>query len=476
MADPERNAAARGALNALIERPQPHDLDVERAVLSAMLREPQHCIDETLERLGTSEVFYSHAHRIVYDAILELHNHKELKVDLVSLANTLLKSNRLEVIGGVAALAEIHNYVPTVVRLDSWCSIVRSYATLRRMIDICTESVNACYNPAAEVNELIEKIETDIYNVREAELRNSIIEIRDSVGAEVKALFDIANGLVEVGIPTGYSEVDKMTGGLKRGEMFVLAARPSIGKTCLALNVLRNIALPTRTRTPRKVAFFSLEMTAEQITRRMLCTEAELSESIFWSKGITRTAADRLGVAADVLTRSSIYVDPTAGLTLSELRAKARMMKYRNGIDVLAIDYLQLMRADRSYDNRQQEVAEISGGIKQLAKDLKIPVLVLAQLNRDVEKGAANAKPKLSHLRESGTIEQDADIVSFLHRNRDDAKTVQADEGVKAEWIIEKNRNGKIGEMELLFFPHRMEFKAASRYGSEDCPPDKRED
>ncbi len=476
MAVPDQHVASgSGALAGLIERPQPHDLEVERAVLSAMLREPQHCIDEAVELLGAAEVFYSHIHRTIFKAIVALHNHPELKVDLVTLANYLLKSGKLEAVGGVSTLAEIHDFVPTVVRLDSWCAIVRSYATLRRMIDICTESVSRCYDPATEVNALIEEIESRIYQVREAELRDTIVEVKDSIGAEFQALQDILDGKVEVGIPTGFSEVDLFTGGLKKGEMFVLAARPSIGKTSLALNIIRNLALSTRTPRPRRVAFFSLEMTAEQITRRLLCTEAGLSESVFWNKSFNKSDISRLTNAADILTNSTIFIDPTGGLTISELRAKARMMKFRNHIDLVVIDYLQLMRADRANDSRQQEVAEISSGIKQLAKDLKIPVLVLAQLNREVEKGAgASARPKLSHLRESGAIEQDADIVSFLHRDRDEAKKVAEGESVKAEWIIEKNRNGRTGVVDLLFFPHRMEFVPAAPYSDEDCPPEKR--
>lgn len=255
--------------------------------------------------------------------------------------------------------------------------------------------------------------------------------------------------------------------------MFVLAARPSIGKTSLALNVIRNLVLPTRSPHPRKVAFFSLEMTEGQIARRLLCTEAGISESVFWNKTFQSSDLTKLTGAVSAFQKAKLFIDPTGGITIAELRAKARRLKMKEDIDAIVIDYLQLMHADGRTDNRQQEVGEISGGIKALAKDLKIPVLVLAQLNREVDKsnGPAGLRPKLAHLRESGTIEQDADIVTFLHRNRDDAKEVSdPNQSVKAEWIVEKNRNGRTGVIELNFFPTRMEFLPAAPYDEEDCP------
>lgn len=213
-------------------------------------------------------------------------------------------------------------------------------------------------------------------------------------------------------------------------------------------------------------------MTAAQIARRLLCTEAGLSESVFWNKSFLDSDLTKMTNAVSAFQKAKLFIDDTGGLTIAELRAKARRLKMKEHIDCVVIDYLQLMHADGRTDSRQQEVAEISSGIKTLAKDLKIPVLVLAQLNREVDKTAgAGARPKLAHLRESGTIEQDADIVTFLHRNRDDAKEVSsADQSVDAEWIIEKNRNGRTGILKLLFFPTKMEFIAAAPYKEEDCP------
>ena len=456
----------------LPERAQPHDVDVERAVLAAMLREPDPCVDIAIEHLRDPEVFYSHVHREIFQTILDLHNDKTLKVDLVAVANLLQKRGKLDAIGGTAYLADLDRAISTTVNIDSWCVLVRQYATLRKMIDVCASSLMKCYDPAADTAQLIEEVETDIYNVRNSEQSSSIVPICDLIKQQFTELRAIAEGKVEVGISTGYSQLDSYTGGLKPGEMFVLAARPSIGKTSLALNVIRNLALASRSPHPRTVAFFSLEMTAEQITRRLLCTEAGLSESIFWNKNLMDNDLMKLTGAVSAFQKARIFIDPTAGLSIAELRAKARRLKMKEKIEVIVIDYLQLMRADGRVESRQQEVAMISGGIKSLAKDLKIPILVLAQLNREVDKTAgASARPKLSNLRESGSIEQDADVVSFLHRDREESKKAAGpNDSVKAEWIIEKNRNGRTGNLDLLFFPARMEFLPASPYGNEDCP------
>ena len=388
------------------------------------------------------------------------------------MAHRLKTLGKLDAVGGELFLAELDGAISTTVNIESWCLILRKYATLRKMIDVCSESLLKCYDQDADAGQLVEQIETDIYKVRNDQEKSSNVEVQDIIADEFRELMKIYNGEIEVGIPTGYAQLDAYTGGLKAGEMFVLAARPSIGKTSLALNLIRNLVLPTRSPHPRRVAFFSLEMTAAQIARRLLCTEAGLSESVFWNKSFLDSDLTKMTNAVSAFQKAKLFIDDTGGLTIAELRAKARRLKMKEHIDCVVIDYLQLMHADGRTDSRQQEVAEISSGIKTLAKDLKIPVLVLAQLNREVDKTAgAGARPKLAHLRESGTIEQDADIVTFLHRNRDDAKEVSsADQSVDAEWIIEKNRNGRTGILKLLFFPTKMEFIAAAPYKEEDCP------
>lgn len=446
----------------LPDRAQPHAPAVEKAVLGAMLREPDSCVDLAIEQLSRqSSVFYSAANRTIYEAIVTLHSGDRNASDVVSVAQYLKENGKLDAVGGELYLAELISSIATTVNLESWCQILLKYGILRRMIDACANSLLKCYDPEADATRLVEEIETDIYNIRNEGATTEIRELRVLVAEEFQHLLAIKNGEIEVGIPSGYAQLDEYTGGLKPGEMFVLAARPSIGKTTLGLNIIRNVAMhPAK---PRSVAFFSLEMTDEQIARRLLCTEAQVPESAFWNGSFQDADLTRLTAAANQIRNAKIYIDPTSGLTLAELRAKARRLKTQHGIELIVIDYLQLMHADARIESRQQEVAEISGGIKKLAKDLKVPVLVLAQLNREIDKNTnANARPKLAHLRESGSIEQDADIVTFLHRNRDEAKGIADGASVDAELIVEKNRNGRTGVVKLLFYPSRMEFVAAA--------------
>ncbi len=456
--DPDKESRPAGTLP---DRARPHAVQVEKAVLGAMLREPGTCIDLAVEQFNRSDVFYLPAHREIYRVLLDLQQKKDGAVDVVSVAQRLREEDKLDAVGGELYLAELMESIATTVNLESWCQTLIKYATLRRMINVCSDALLKCYDSDADAAKVVEEIESDIYNVRGEDSSRSIVSITDLVAGQFEELMEICKGNHEVGIPTGFAPIDDCTGGLKPGEMFVLAARPSIGKTSLALNILRNVAMNREK--PRSVAFFSLEMTAEQIARRILCTESQIPESVFWNRSFQYSDLTRMTGAVDAIRKAQIYIDPTGGLTIAELRAKARRLKAQKNIELIVIDYLQLMHADGRIESRQQEVAEISGGIKKLAKDLKVPILVLAQLNREIDKAAgAGARPKLAHLRESGTIEQDADIVSFLHRNREESKGVTNSASVEAEWIIEKNRNGRTGNFKLLFYPARMEFLPAA--------------
>ena len=478
MADKKENLNKKKIPGVISEdRPQPHNLEAEKAVIAAMLREPHPCVDIAVELLHNEEVFYSHIHREIFKTIIEIYNNTEMSVDLISIAHQLAKTGRLEDVGGEIFLAELYASIATTVNIETWCGIVHEFSILRNMINVCSESLLKCYDVESDVKALVDEIETKIYDVRNKNTKSDIIEISKSIESEFRNVMNIIGGKVEVGIPSGFLDLDKLVIGFKPGEMFVLAARPSIGKTSLALNFIHNVALRGDRRRP--VAFFSLEMTAEQITRRLLCTEAGISETRFFDGSFRPHELPKLTHAVGVYQKAKIFIDPTGGLTISELRAKARRLKMMENIELIVIDYLQLMHSGDKTESRQQEVADISSGIKRLAKDLSIPILVLAQLNREVEKTAnANAKPKLSHLRESGAIEQDADIVAFLHRDRDETKNKSLSKeemknGVDALLIVEKNRNGQTGTVDLQFFPHRMEFVNKSKFGDEDRPPEK---
>ena len=481
MADKKENLNKKKIPGVISEdRPQPHNLEAEKAVIAAMLREPHPCVDIAVELLHNEEVFYSHIHREIFKTIIEIYNDTEMSVDLISVAHQLAKTGRLEDVGGEIFLAELYASIATTVNIETWCGIVHEFSILRNIINVCPESLMKYHDVEFDVKELVDEIESKIYEVRNKNTRSDIVEISKGIVSEFRNVLNVMNGIetdVEVCIPSGFPDLDRLVIGFKPGEMFVLAARPSIGKTSLALNFIRNVAL--RGSKPRPVAFFSLEMTAEQITRRLLCTEAKISESSFFDGSFKQAEWTRLTPVVDLFRKTKIFIDPTGGLTISELRAKARRLKMMEKIELIVIDYLQLMHSGDKTDSRQQEVADISSGIKRLAKDLSIPILVLAQLNREVEKTAgASARPKLSHLRESGAIEQDADIVAFLHRDRDETKNKpqskeEMKNGVDALLIVEKNRNGQTGTVDLSFFPHRMEFVNKSKFGDEDRPPEK---
>lgn len=454
------------------DRPQPHNFEAERAIISAMMREPDTCIDMAVENLGDKSVFFSYVHRELFETLVKLKNHDKMKIDLISLAHLLATENKLEDIGGEVFLAELYDAIPTTASFDSWCEIIRELSQLREMINICTESVYKCYDADENIQTLIDGIEQNIFKVRHRHAKEDIVVLREQLEHTFQHLIDILDNKIDPGIPSQFTDLNKLIYGFKPGEMFVLAARPSIGKTTLALNFIRHVAMKGDHHYP--VAFFSLEMTAEQITSRLLCSEANVQEQAFFDRSFKPADMHKLTRAVTELQQANIFIDPTAALTISELRSKARRLKAQHDIKLIAIDYLQLMKAGWKIDSRQQEVAEISGGIKQLAKELNIPILVLAQLNREVEKSTSGkALPKLSHLRESGSIEQDADIVAFLHRERDAAKDRQEEDiskGLESLLIVEKNRNGQTGIVKLLFFPERMEFVNPSRFDENDRP------
>ncbi len=468
----EKPEGRPGALE--LEKPQPHNLEAERSVLSAMLRDPENCVDEAIEYLGENpEMFYSHIHREIFNAILELKSGGEMAVDLLTVAHVLTRRGTLDRVGGEVFLAELYGEIATGANLESWCKMLRDSFCLRKMITVCTKSVLNAYDADKAPSEIIEEIEKSVFEVRHAVERSQMVDLKTAMYSEFQRIMDLVNKKIKSGILTGFPKLDSLTGGLKPGEMFVLAARPSIGKTALALNIIRNITL--KEDGPSSVLFFSLEMGAGQITRRMICTESEIPESAFTDGSFNDSDMPRLTKACGKIEKAQLYIDPTPGLSIGSLQARARRAKARYNIDLVVIDYLQLMNAGGRSESRQNEVAEISRGIKQLAKDLSIPVLVLAQLNRDIEKSTEpNPLPKLSHLRESGAIEQDADVVTFLHRDRDQTKNLTAEKaanGVPALLIVEKNRNGQTGMVNLKFFPRKMQFVCQSHFTEDDHPP-----
>ena len=516
--DSSRNAvsAASSSSGAAPQAADYADYEVERSVLACILADPG-CINTVTAMLGVrirpsaqgknapdsdltgfarnaKIMFRDPKHAAIYQSILEVKSKSPNdSPDMLSIEDNLRRSGKLEMVGGVEALLDIQSSIGSVANVENWCGILRQWAMLREMINACTSALQLCREPGGkEIHELLDGIEQTFFAVRNDFVRSEIKSIGDLVHDAFNHFLALMDKRIEPGIPTGFSDLDKLLGGgLKKQEMVVLAARPSIGKTALALNIARNIAmrnLPDKrvdrdqqpvSKDVKSVAFFSLEMSAEQVAQRLLCTESKVSLSSISDGSFNIEETNRLSRGAEALSNAHLFIDPTGGLSIFELRAKARKLKESEaGLDLIIIDYLQLMRAGdvSSRDGRQVEVSAISGGIKKLAKDLDIPILVLSQLNREVEKTPNNktARPRLSNLRESGSIEQDADVVIFLHRDRDEAKENNreaARNGVESLLLVEKNRNGKTGEVKVNFFPSLMEFRSIThKYGEQDIP------
>ena len=524
--DSSRNAvsAASSSSGAIPQAADYADYEVERSVLACILADPG-CINTVTAMLGVrirssaqgknapdgeltgfarnaKIMFRDPKHAAIYQSILEVKSKSPNdSPDLLSIEDNLRRSGKLEMVGGVEALLDIQSSIGSVANVENWCGILRQWAMLREMINACTSALQICREPGGkEIHEILDGIEQTFFAVRNDFVRSEIRSIGDLLPETFNHFIALMNKQVEPGIPTGFPQLDNLLGGgLKKQEMVVLAARPSIGKTALALNIARNVVmrnLPDKRVTDpdqqpvskdvKSVAFFSLEMSAEQVAQRLLCTESKVSLSSIADGTFNIEETNRLSLGAKALTNAKLFIDPTGGLSVFELRAKARKLKESEaGLDLVIIDYLQLMRAGdvSSRDGRQVEVSAISGGIKKLAKDLDIPVLVLSQLNREVEKTPNNktARPRLSNLRESGSIEQDADVVIFLHRDRDEAKeTPNSREsnrnGVESLLLVEKNRNGKTGEVHVKFFPSLMEFRSMThKYGEGDIPDSMKE-
>lgn len=486
-----RKAAERNPVGADANQ-MPHNAEMERAVIAAILIEPEYCVGKSVEVLHSEHAFFVPAYRQIYRVVRELFDSGTSSlIDILTISNRLKVSGTLDEIGGDPFLADIQNSIATTANFETWLSVVHDYFLLRKMIQACTDSIHRCrtltdhFGDPLTPSSAIDAIESDVLKVREHAHQQNVLHFEGVISEAHENITKIFRNEIEPAIPTGFDQLDyKIRGGLKKGEMFVLAARPSIGKTSFALNITRNILKQNK-----KVAFFSLEMTEEQIATRLLCNYARISES-----DIRPNAPRMAGMMAQFervikeLKQWPLFIDPTPSLRVMELRAKASRLKNENNIDVIIIDYLQLMRGAGNPDSRQQEVAEISMGIKSLAKELKVPIIALAQLSRESEKGT-NEKPKLSHLRESGAIEQDADVVAFLHRNRDTQKALHSrtlsetqkkdtieDNGeimLKAECIIEKNRNGETGYVNLGFLPKYTDFcniLPEKKYTAKDHP------
>ena len=439
----------------LPERVPPQNIEAEQSVLGAMLIKKE-AITQAQEHLRPDD-FYREAHRIVFETMLELAGDNEA-VDLVTLTEALRKKEMLEKVGGISFITALANYVPTAANIVYHAQIVKEKSELRHLIDAATEIASAAYEATDDVKDIMDDAEKKILAVAANQTGGAFEPIRniviDTVG-RVETLYENQGGLT--GISTGFRDLDRDTSGLQKSDLILVAARPSMGKTAFTLNIATYAALHGHT-----VAFFSLEMSKEQLVQRMLCSEGGIDSQRLRTGQLEDADWDRLINTADRISKASIYIDDTAGINVMDLRSKARRLKAEHGLDLIVIDYLQLMqgRARSSSDNRQQEISEISRSLKALARELDVPVVALSQLSRSVESRTVK-KPMLSDLRESGSLEQDADIVMFLYR--EDYYDQETERKNITEVIIAKHRNGPIGTIELFFQKEFTKFRDLSR-------------
>src|SRR5438034_2354112 len=448
-----------------IHRTPPHSVEAEQGVLGSMLISPRETIAECVEKI-TEEYFYVPAHRTIYNVLVDLWNAGQA-IDLITFTQVLRDRHLLDSVGGAAFVTSLFTFVPTAANVGYYLDIVRDKHILREIISAATESVRRAYEEQDEVNNLLDEVEQRIFAVGEDRFKGQLLSMKEQVMStleSIEKLFENKGAIT--GVPTGFRDLDKLTSGLHSSEMIVIAARPSMGKTALAMNIAEHAAIEMKL----PVAIFSLEMSAQQLVQRMLCSRARVNLAKTRDGFLGEADFPKLTHAASKLAEAKIFIDDSAGLTILELRAKARRLKAQQNVQLIIVDYLQLLRSTsrRGQDNRQLEISEICAGLKGLAKELKIPIIVIAQLNRQPE-ARTGGKPRLSDLRESGSIEQDADLVGLLVRPEiyEEDEDARAERAGEAELIIAKQRNGPVGEIALTFLKEFTRFEDRARNVSE---------
>ena len=438
----------------------PQDIEAEQAVLGAIFLDSDTLIDAM--EIVTPRSFYRRSHQIIFQSMIQLSNRGEA-IDLVTLKAEIEKSNALEDIGGISYLSELSQSTPSSASVSYYAKIVDDKSLLRQLIQTANQIVVKSFEQGEEVQAIVDEAERSILEVSEKRNSTGFQSIADVLNQSIETIDRLAQNKEEItGQPTGYQALDKMTAGLQKEELIILAARPAVGKTAFALNIAQNVG----TKTDKTVAIFSLEMGAESLVNRMLCAEGSIEASHLRTGQLNEEEWRNLIVAMGSLSRASIYIDDTPGIKISEIRARCRKLAQETGnLGLILIDYLQLIEGT-GRENRQQEVTEIPRQLKTLAKELKVPVIALSQLSRGVEQ-RQDKRPVLSDIRESGSIEQDADIVAFLYRDDyyqregDEEEEEQSNNNV-IEVIIEKNRSGARGTVELLFIKEYNKFSSLS--------------
>jgi len=438
------------------DRLPPQNVEAEQSALGSLMIDKNAIIK--VADLIKPEDFYKESHRRIFEAMLNLYERRD-PIDLVSLSNRLKEKNQLDEIGGQSYLASLANTVPTAAHIVHYAKIVQKKSTLRRLIDAASQIVSSGFNETEEVDKILDEAEQKVFSVSQQHIRQDFIPIKPILSEAFDRIDELHKhkGALR-GIPTGFADLDNILAGLQKSDLVILAARPSLGKTSLALDIARHVGVKKKT----PVGIFSLEMSKEQLVDRLICSEANVD---FWKLRTGKLSSEgedddfsRIGHAMGALSEAPIYIDDIASANVMEMRTIARRLQAEHGLGLIIVDYLQLMEGRGRTDNRVQEISEISRSLKGLSRELNIPVLALSQLSRAVESRDGQI-PRLSDLRESGSIEQDADVVLFIHREDKVKKEVASEKKNIADIMISKHRNGPVGKIQLYFNENFVSFR-----------------
>ena len=445
-------------MDLLAQRLPPQSLEAEVSVLGGILLENE-ALSRVLEVIREGD-FYRESHRKIFSAILELFEHSE-PADLITLSEVLKKRAAFEEVGGIEYLNSLVNSVPTAANISYYAKIIKEKSILRKLINRATEIISQGYGDAGNVDDFLDRAEHSIFEISEDRVRPSFYPIKDIIKASFKTIEKLyEKHQLITGVPTGFTRLDELTSGLQPSELIIIAGRPSMGKTAFALNIAQHAAIEAHV----PAAVFSLEMAKEQLALRMLCSEAKVDAHRLRGGFLSESDWPKLTRAAGNLSEAPIFIDDTAALTALEMRAKSRRLRAERNLGLIIVDYLQLMRGRADSDTREQEISDISRSLKALAKELNVPVVALSQLNRRVEE-RGDKHPQLADLRESGAIEQDADVIIFLYR--EEVYNKSEDKKGKAEIIIGKQRNGPTDKFELAFLDKYTCFENLSSLSEE---------
>ncbi len=436
-------------------RVPPQDLDAEKSVLGAILVDSS-AISLVAQFLRINH-FYMRNHQLIYAAMLELFEQQQ-PIDVITLKNQLQKNGSIKDAGGAPYLSDLINSVPTSANIENYAHIVKDQCTKRKLIELASRTAETAFNETGDIKQMLDEVESDIFAIAQQQSHRDFIELKEIVANSFERLEDfMKNGTGLRGTPTGFIDLDNKLAGMQASNLLILAARPGIGKTTFALNIAANVALKAK----KGVGFFSLEMSKEELVDRLLVGQADIDAWRLKTGKLSEDDYRRLTQAMGELSEAPIYIDDTPGVSILEMRTKARKLKAEKDISLIVVDYLQLADSGKRFESRVQEVSFVSQGLKNLARELKIPVLALSQLSRAVEQRGSK-KPQLADLRESGAIEQDADVVMFLYYEDESEDLLNASKRM-VKLYMAKHRNGSTGEMDLMFRGDRVKFYSVDK-------------